>query len=83
MRVSSALERRIDMWNEKHDVYGWNLNRHSEFYGSNPCKVRIVEKLYLMQKSIHCVQEKIFKIYILIERKEYGGYQRIKRKIYE
>lgn len=38
MRVSSALERRIDMWNEKHDVYGWNLNRHSEFYGSNPCK---------------------------------------------
>ena len=26
MRVSSALERRIDMWNEKHDVYGWNLN---------------------------------------------------------
>lgn len=33
--------------------------------------------------NIHCVQEKIFKIYILIERKEYGGYQRIKRKIYE
>ena len=28
----------INMWNEKHDVYGWNLNRHPETDKLNPCE---------------------------------------------
>lgn len=25
------------MWNTKHDVYGWDLDRHSETENPNPC----------------------------------------------
>lgn len=37
MRVS--CEGRNIMWNEKHNVYGWNLDRQqSEIKEANPCK---------------------------------------------
>lgn len=34
------------IWNEKHDLYGWNLNRHPDIDNPNPC-----------EGCIHCIKD--------------------------